>query len=229
MKNFSLLVAFSALSFWCLFAVAGAPPQHPSHEVGGGHIPSHGRPPITVRPIPQESIRRFGTRKVTQKNPTSIATTSGSAMKPAATILTTASSILGNTVVFPAVSDAATFIAWWAVDLRAFGLAASISASLRSTWGSAAIGSGIPIPSYSTKIPTTTAGTWLTTRAWALTSTSCTWEPASQSRWRSIGRVPCGPFLFPSRRSPVAVCSSVALTTATSTRTVPASLSSRCW
>jgi hypothetical protein len=42
MKNFSLLVAFSALSFWCLFAVAGAPPQHPSHEVGGGHIPSHG-------------------------------------------------------------------------------------------------------------------------------------------------------------------------------------------
>src|SRR5580692_1676294 len=108
---------------------------------------------------------------------TSTPTANGSDTTPAVTIPTTTLIITGNTDALPAASAVATFGIWPEAAPTASGSAASISVWLLMTLASAATGSGTAMTSSFTKIPTTTAGTWLTTSDWVLTSTSCTLEP----------------------------------------------------
>ncbi len=66
--------------------------------------------------------------------------------------------VLGSTAVSPAASVAVTYGVWPAAVPAASGLTAGTGAFSPVTLVIAAIGFGIPIPSSSTKIPTTRAG-----------------------------------------------------------------------
>jgi hypothetical protein len=58
-----LLVLCLCLFFSTFISGAAAPAQHPEahapHDVGGGHIPSHGPPPVRGNPHPPEENRNF--------------------------------------------------------------------------------------------------------------------------------------------------------------------------